>query len=86
MNETVKLLIHQGLIEGRTYESKYCFNDVVEEYKFRWGELWNDFSGALDYWVNVKNASAFEDKTIVAAIGKLILAAYQMNTHALNLD
>lgn len=86
MNETVKLLIRQGLIEGRIYESKYCFNDVVEEYKFRWGELWNDFSGALDYWVNVRNASAFEDKTIVAAIGKLILAAYQMNTHALNLD
>ena len=82
MNRVVKRLTQYGLIEGRTYDDKYRFNDIVEEYKFREGELWEAFSGTLDYWINVKSVVDFEDSQIVKAIGDLIIGAYEMNTLA----
>ncbi len=85
MNDVVKRLTQYGLIEGKTFEEKYRFNDIIEEYKFREGELWNAISGSLDYWINVKNVSDFEDSQIIRAIGDLIIGAYEMKTLALQI-
>lgn len=85
MNEVVKRLTQYGNVEGRTFEEKYRFNDIIEEYKFREGELWDAFSGTLDYWINVKNVADFEDSQIIRAIGDLIIGAYEMNTLALQI-
>lgn len=85
MNSVVKRLTQYGLIEGRTYENNLRFNDIIEEYKYREGELWEAYSGTLDYWINVKNVADFEDSQIIRAIGDLIIGAYEMNTLAMQI-
>ena len=83
--ETVERLSQYGVIEGRTYEENLIFTNLFEEYKYRKDELWEAISGTVEYWVNQKTASGFEDKYIVSAIGDLIIAAYEMNSRAINL-
>ena len=81
--ETVKKLSQYGIIEGRTYEEDLIFDNLFEEYKYRKDELWNAISGNVEYWVNQKTSSNFEDASIVQAIGDLIIAAYEMNCRAI---
>lgn len=85
LNETVKRLSKQYFIEGRTFNGM-MFDNLFDEFKYRKDELWNAISGNVEYWVNQKSASAFEDPTIVAVIGDLIVSAHEMNVRALSLE
>lgn len=85
LNEVVKRLSEYGVIEGKTFDGKFIFNNLIEEYKYREGELWEAYSGEVEYWINVKNASDFEDPAIVRAIGELIIGAYELNIRAIHI-
>lgn len=84
LNETVKKFCEFGLIEGTTFnwDKKYIFDNLIDEFKLRKGELWEAFSGNVEYWINLKSPSDFEDKRIIETIGELILAAYELNKNA----
>ena len=84
--EPVKKLSQYGIIEGRTFHNGKIYQDLYEEYNFRKDELWGSISGNTEYWINQKLAENFEDPSIVAAIGDLILGAYEMNVKANSLD
>ena len=83
--ETVERLSQDGTIEGQIYENNLTFTNLFEEYLHRKDELWNAISGRVEYWVNQKKSSGFEDKYIISAIGDLIIAAYEMKCRAINL-
>lgn len=87
MEETVARLSEKGIIEGRTWDDK-IFSSFTEEQLYRQDELNsnNYFVGDTDYWVNLSNASDFEDPTIIKGIGDLILAAYELNARAQNIS
>lgn len=87
MEETVARLSEKGIIEGRTWDDK-IFSSFTEEQLYRQDELNsnNYYVGDTDYWVNLSNASDFEDPTIIKGIGDLILAAYELNARAQNIS
>ena len=88
LNETVNKFSEFGLIEGTTFnwDKKYMFDNLIDEFKLRKDELWEAFSGNVEYWINLKSPSDFEDKRIIETIGELILAAYELNNNAKDLS
>lgn len=86
LDELVRNLCHYGLIESKTFEEKFKFDNLVDEFKFREGELWEAFSGNVEYWIKQQSPSDFEDKAIIETIGKLIIAAYELNKNAKDLS
>lgn len=88
LNDTVKKFCEFGLIEGTTFnwDKKYIFDNLIDEFKLRKNELWEAYSGNVEYWINLKSPSDFEDKRIIETIGELILAAYELNKKAKDLS
>lgn len=84
LNDTVKKFCEFGLIEGTTFnwDKKYMFDNLIDEFKLRKDELWEAYCGNVEYWINLKSPSDFEDKRIIETIGELILAAYELNKNA----
>ncbi len=87
MNETVKKYRELGLIDGRTFDGGKKCDNIIEEFKLRKEELgWHElYSGNLEFWINLKSPSDFEEPIVVEAIGELVIAAYKLNCRALEL-
>lgn len=84
LNDEVKRLSKLGIIEGRTFDKIY--DNIIDEYLYRKDELWDKITGGIEYWVNQNSAENFEDRSIIAAIGDLIAAAFELNVRALSIE
>ena len=84
MNETVKKYRELGLIDGRTFEGGKKCDNIIDEFKLRREQLdWHElYSADLEFWINLKSPSDFEEPIVVEAIGELILSAYELNVRA----
>lgn len=85
MNETVKKYRELGLIDGRSFEGGKKCDNIIDEFKLRREQLdWHElYSGDLEFWINLKSPSDFEEPIVVEAMGELILSAYELNCRAL---
>ncbi len=83
MNEKVGNLCKSGLIEGQVLWTGDIFDNIIDVIKFRNGELGEGYCCSLEFWINLKSPSDFEEPIVVEAMGELILSAYELNCRAL---